>query len=263
SYFIPIVDDVLRRKRAGDPCRGITAIVGYPMNALCNSQLEELEKYLRLGDGEGKEPVTLARYSGQENAEGRGRIANNPPDILLANYAMAGLIMTRFVETDKAIREHAEGLRFLVLDELHTYRGRQGADVAMLVRRVRERFNPNLLCIGTSATMASEGGLEERNKVVAEVASRLFGTEVKPENIITESLEPATAEDTPTDPASLAAAIRAGLPENPTHEVLAAHPVAAWVERSLGLEKQGERYVRISRPKTVEEAAAKLARDSG
>src|SRR5690606_22459860 len=127
----------------------------------------------------------------------------------------------------------------------------------------RERFNPNLLCIGTSATMASEGGLEERNKVVAEVASRLFGTEVKPENIITESLEPATAEDTPTDPASLAAAIRAGLPENPTHEVLAAHPVAAWVERNLGLEKQGERYVRISRPRTIEEAAAKLAQDSG
>lgn len=263
SYFIPIVDDVLRRKRAGDPCRGITAIVVYPMNALCNSQLEELEKYLRLGYGEGNEPVTFARYTGQENAEERERIAKNPPDILLTNYVMLELIMTRFVETDKAIREHAEGLRFLVLDELHTYRGRQGADVAMLVRRVRERFNPNLLCIGTSATMASEGGLEERNKVVAEVASRLFGTEVKPENIITESLEPATAEDTPTDPASLAAAIRAGLPENPTHEVLAAHPVAAWVERSLGLEKQGERYVRISRPKTVEEAAAKLARDSG
>ena len=40
SYFIPIVDDVLRRKRSGDPCEGITAIVVYPMNALCNSQLD-------------------------------------------------------------------------------------------------------------------------------------------------------------------------------------------------------------------------------
>src|SRR5690606_37530246 len=140
--------------------------------------------------------------------------------------------------------ELAGGLRSRVLDELRTFRGRQGADVALLVRRVRERFNPNLLCIGTSATMASEGGLEERNKVVAQVASRLFGTEVKPENVITESLEPATWEGTPTDPATLAAAIRAGLPQNPTHEVLAAHPVAAWVERNLGLEKQGDRYVR-------------------
>ena len=169
SYFIPIVDDVLRRKRSGDPCKGITAIVVYPMNALCNSQLEELVKYLRLGYGNGQEPVTFARYTGQESNEDRERIAKNPPDILLTNYVMLELIMTRFLETDKAVREHATGLRFLVLDELHTYRGRQGADVAMLVRRVRERFNENLLCIGTSATMASEGSAKDRNTAVAHI----------------------------------------------------------------------------------------------
>ena len=136
---------MLRRKKAGDPCKGITAIVVYPMNALCNSQREELERFLRLGYGEGKEPVTFARYTGQESNEERERIAKNPPDIRLTNYVMLELIMTRFLETDKAVREHAVGLRFLVLDELYTYRGRQGADVAMLVRRVRERFNERLL----------------------------------------------------------------------------------------------------------------------
>ena len=52
---------------------------------------------------------------------------DRPPDILLTNYVMLELPMTRFVETDKAVRQHAAGLRFLVLDELHTYRGRQGA----------------------------------------------------------------------------------------------------------------------------------------
>ncbi len=50
----------------------------------------------------------------------------------------------------------AQGLEFLVLDELQTYRGRQGADVALLVQRVRQRLNADLICIGTSATMASE-----------------------------------------------------------------------------------------------------------
>ncbi len=40
SYFIPIIDDVLRRKKSGDPCPGISAIVVYPMNPLCNSQLD-------------------------------------------------------------------------------------------------------------------------------------------------------------------------------------------------------------------------------
>jgi ATP-dependent helicase YprA (DUF1998 family) len=45
-----------------------------------------------------------------------------------------------------------------VLDELHTYRGRQGADVALLVRRLRERLKADkLVCIGTSATMSSAG----------------------------------------------------------------------------------------------------------
>jgi ATP-dependent helicase YprA (DUF1998 family) len=61
-----------------------------------------------------------------------------------------------------------------VLDELHTYRGRQGADVALLVRRAREQLAPeHLQCVGTSATMASEGTLEDKSRVVARVASKL------------------------------------------------------------------------------------------
>ncbi|MCY4191670.1 MAG: DEAD/DEAH box helicase, partial [Rhodospirillaceae bacterium] len=195
AYFIPIVDDVLRRKRAGDASRGITAIVVYPMNALCNSQREELEKYLRLGYSEGQEPVTFARYTGQESPDERERIAKNPPDILLTNYVMLELLMTRFQEPDRAVREHAASLRFLVLDELHTYRGRQGADVAMLARRVRERFNERLLCIGTSATMASEGSLEDRDNAVAGVAERLFGATVDPGNVVSETLRPVTDKD--------------------------------------------------------------------
>ena len=263
SYFIPIVDDVLRRKKAGDPCKGITAIVVYPMNALCNSQLEELVKFLRLGYGEGKEPVTFARYTGQESNEDRERIAKNPPDILLTNYVMLELIMTRFLETDKAVREHAVGLRFLVLDELHTYRGRQGADVAMLVRRVRERFNENLLCVGTSATMASEGAATDRNAAVSNIASRLFGITVSSDNIVTETLKPVTDDDTAIDGPSLRRAIEAGVPVNPTHDDLSGHPIAAWVERNLGLDEQDGKLVRIPRPLTVLEASEQLATDSG
>jgi ATP-dependent helicase YprA (DUF1998 family) len=171
AYFVPIVDDVLRRRRAGDPRKGITAIVVYPMNALCNSQREELERFLRLGYGEGNEPVTFARYTGQEGDEERDRIAKNPPDILLTNYVMLELIMTRFLHADDAVRQHAQGLRFLVLDELHTYRGRQGADVAMLVRRVRERFNPAIrspYCISESMR-ARRGAAVPAPRVVAAV----------------------------------------------------------------------------------------------
>ena len=86
--------------------------------------------------------------------------------------------MTRQDEIDRKVIGNCAGLRFLVLDELHTYRGRQGADVALLVRRVRERLSPeHLQCIGTSATMASEGSLEDKSRVVASVASKLFAAD--------------------------------------------------------------------------------------
>jgi len=82
------------------------------------------------------------------------------------------------------------GLRFLVFDELHTYRGRQGADVAMLVRRLKERCaGPGLIHVGTSATMVAhrEATSEERRQAVAEFASRFFGHAFGPEKVIEET----------------------------------------------------------------------------
>ena len=265
GYFIPIVDDILRRRKAGESRKGITAIVVYPMNALCNSQLEELQRYLRLGFPEGAEPVTFARYTGQDSNEDREQIAKNPPDILLTNYIMLELILTRVIETDKAVRKHAAGLRFLVLDELHTYRGRQGADVAMLMRRVRERLGGDRLrFVGTSATMASEGAREERDARVADVASRLFGVRVKAENVITETLQPATSWNTLIDPVGLRVAVEAGPPVDPTHEELARHPASAWAERNLGLEQdETGKLRRISRPLTIKQASERLAGETG
>ena len=151
SYFIPIFDAILRQKEQGD-AGGIKAVVIYPMNALANSQRDELEKFLSsYGTDSAGRPVTYARYTGQEDQDERERVRKNPPDIILTNFMMLELLMTRQNELDRAVIQAARGLKFLVLDELHTYRGRQGADVAMLVRRVRERLNPDLLCIGTCA----------------------------------------------------------------------------------------------------------------
>ena len=127
------------------------------MNALANSQLWELEKYLRNGYGPGREPVTFARYTGQESQADRDRIRANPPDILLTNYVMLELMLTRPDDRRSLIRM-ARGLEFLVFDEMHTYRGRQGADVALLIRRVKDACEAeNVQCVGTSATMATEG----------------------------------------------------------------------------------------------------------
>lgn len=266
SYFVPIIDDVLCRKAAGE-ATALTAIVVYPMNALCNSQLEELQKYLCLGYPKGGEPVTFARYTGQEGEEARQRLKASPPDILLTNYVMLELMLTRHTDPDPQIVSQAKGLRFLVLDELHTYRGRQGADVAMLVRRVRDRTSPDLLCVGTSATMASGGTAGERNRAVASVASRLFGAEVRPENIVTETLRRVTDEVAGLESSALAAAVAAGVPATADYAALRRDPVASWAETTLGLQREDDRpdgrWVRTRQPKTLSEAAKLLATASG
>jgi ATP-dependent helicase YprA (DUF1998 family) len=188
AYIIPIVDHILRHGSG----RGTQAIVVYPMNALANSQLGELGKFLKDGYPEGQARVTFERYTGQESDEEKNRIMAHPPDILLTNYVMLELILTR-PEERKTLVGAAQGLRFLVLDELHTYRGRQGADVAMLVRRVRDALNaPNMQCVGTSATLAGAGNYEAQRAEVAEVAALLFGAPVQPEHVIGETLRRAT-----------------------------------------------------------------------
>ena len=110
AYIIPIVDRVLREKATAPD--GVKAIIVYPMNALANSQVGELRKFLGHGYPDGKGPVTFVRYTGQESTEDRDRILANPPDILLTNYVMLDLVLTRPDERRRLIRA-AAGLRFL------------------------------------------------------------------------------------------------------------------------------------------------------
>ena len=230
AYIVPIVDRVLRQGSG----KGIKAIVVYPMNALANSQVEELDKFLKVGFS--TPPVTYRRYTGQEQGEARQEILQNPPDILLTNYVMLELMLTR-PEERKFLERNASALNFLVLDELHTYRGRQGADVAMLVRRVRELTGAgdSMQCVGTSATMSSGASVADQQRDVAAVASRIFGTEVVPQRVIVESLVRATSVRSP-DTGDLAAAIRTrGQVEYQTFMTYAAlvqDPLASWVEAS-------------------------------
>ncbi len=263
-FFIPIVSHVLAaRRRIAEP--RTHAIVVYPMNALANSQMEELDRFI--GQVPGDRPVTFARYTGQEDGDERKRVADEPPDILLTNFMMLELLMTRQEETDRRVIGNCEGLRFLVLDELHTYRGRQGADVALLVRRVRERLQPeNLLCIGTSATMASEGSIEDKSRVVAGVVSKLFGSRIAESNVIAETLERITAPTLTADSVRprLGEAIDAGVPPEASDAWLREHPLAVWVETRLGISfsDDDQRWVR-AKPMTVTEAEARLSEESG
>jgi ATP-dependent helicase YprA (DUF1998 family)/very-short-patch-repair endonuclease len=234
AYIVPIVDHVLRRGSG----KGIQAIVVYPMNALANSQRGELEKFLCLGYPNSKPPVTFARYTGQESDEEKQEIIANPPDILLTNYVMLEYILTR--PRERQLINSAKGLKFLVLDELHTYRGRQGADVAMLVRRVRDRLATGTLqCVGTSATLAGAGSFDTQRAGVAAVATKLFGSQVKPECVIGETLERATVTPDLNDAnfiAALKRCVDGGARQLPTdYATFIADPLASWIESIFGV----------------------------
>ncbi|MEI2719915.1 MAG: DEAD/DEAH box helicase [Gemmatimonadales bacterium] len=98
-FFVPLADAILKAKATNQTPR-TRAIIVYPMNALANSQAEELRKFPgRLPD----QPISYARYTGQEREEERRRIANNPPDVLLTNFMMLELLMTRQDELDRQV----------------------------------------------------------------------------------------------------------------------------------------------------------------
>lgn len=263
-FFVPVVDAIVRARKAGRP-RRTSAIIVYPMNALANSQIKEIERFISQSGLPSELKPIVRRYTGQENQEERQRIADDPPDVLLTNFMMAELLLTRQDSLDTKVIENASGLDFVVLDELHTYRGRQGADVAILVRRLRNRCTPDKapICIGTSATMASEGSDINRAQAVADVASRLFGVSIGPESVIDESLRRATDDLLKLDDVrpKLAPVLTSALPEKLTDEVLKEHPLAVWTELAIGLEDAHE--LKRKKPIPLEEAVELLSRESG
>ncbi len=203
-FELPIVSHCMEQSAKG--VKGIKAIIIYPMNALANTQYEELAK--KLNDS----GLTIGLYTGdtQHTGEealraykdvfGEDAVPNNseiidreqqrrtPPDILITNYVMLELLLTRNDDAALFREEIKRNLRFLVLDELHTYSGKQGADVAFLIRRLKQKTETKgkLLCIGTSATMANDLAGAGSADAVAGFAKRIFGEEFSGTNVVVE-----------------------------------------------------------------------------
>lgn len=238
AYIVPIVDHILRNGSG----KGIQAVVVYPMNALANSQNEELKKFLEKGYPEKKSPIRFAPYTGQEKGAKREEIRSNPPDILLTNYMMLELLLTR--SEDRELVRAAQGLRFLVFDELHTYRGRQGADVALLIRRCRLAFGGHdIICIGTSATMSSGGSSADQKREVANTARTLFSVPFDESQVIGETLERATPEMDISDSqviGSLCTAVEKKADPPDSYEEFRLHPLASWIESTFGVRDESK-----------------------
>jgi hypothetical protein len=235
------------------------------MNALVNSQeiaLKKLKAGYEVRTGQ-RFPISFEKYTGDVKGDRRREVQLHPPQILLTNYVMAELLLVRPDDQSLLPLAGPDGLRFFVFDELHTYRGRQGADVAMLIRRLKERAAaPDVICVGTSATMVTsrEATPLQRRETVAAFASQIFGRELTEAQAIEETLEPFTLGGMPTR-AELAASLTASLPATLTE--FRQHPLARWSEAEFGVEPEDGGRLRRRVPRTLTDAAGRLAESTG
>ncbi len=194
TFLLPILNHLFRQQENGELSPGVRALLLYPMNALANDQLKRLRKLLK------KYPaITFGSYTGEtepreENARQKFEMANpgepilpnellsrermrqGPPHILLTNYAMMEYLLLRPQDNAFFDGPYAQKWRFIVMDEAHTYSGAKGIEIAMLLRRLKERVIKSrplaIQCVATSATL---GGKEKDFGTVAKFATNLFG----------------------------------------------------------------------------------------
>ena len=198
AFLFPILDYCFRNPQI----LGTKAILIYPMNALANDQRNRLRERLK------RTGITFARYTGDTEADDKNRptdipkeelwsrkaIRDNPPDILITNYSMLEFLLIR--NEDQIIFRH-RNLKFLVLDEIHTYVGALGTEIACLIRRLKEHVGlteGGLICTGTSATIrspeeGSAGSREKAKEQVARYASDLFAEKFELDCMVEEEFE--------------------------------------------------------------------------
>jgi len=222
-FLFPILDHCLRARQQGR--KGIKAIILYPMNALAADQEKRFAEVVLTDSVLKGAGIRVGNYTGRYDPSdpGAGKDSGtkvlgikggsyhgithhatqqeNPPDILLTNYKMLDFLLMRPQDQNLWRFNEPGVLQYLVLDELHTYDGAQGADVACLIRRLKERLSipkGELCVVGTSATLddkqparegetdgstdAEETGIDR----LARFSGTLFEEDIPPEAVIGE-----------------------------------------------------------------------------
>ena len=210
AFLLPIIEHLLNEKKNKTLGEGVRAIIVYPMNALANDQIIRIRSLLSENSG-----ITFGRYTGQvqqkykdalesfksENLDKipqknelicRDDILSTPPNILLTNFAMLEYLLIR--PDDSAIFEKSQKtLKFIVLDESHTYSGALGTEIAFLMRRLKDRICNSeigrIRCIATSATI---GNVKDPDvlKNIVETNNNLFGEKFETDDIIYANIVP-------------------------------------------------------------------------
>ncbi|MFW5838180.1 MAG: DEAD/DEAH box helicase, partial [Desulfovibrionaceae bacterium] len=206
SFLSPIINHCLHL-RDENAEGGVAAVLVYPMNALVNDQLERLRTLLAgtritFGRYTGETPEKASNinqlkesraYNARELARHRRRqdalplpweecasredIRKRKPRLLLTNYSQLEQLLLR----DRDVAMFRSGrLRFFVLDEVHTYTGAVGSEVACLMRRLRAvagKDASEILCIGSSATVTEQEVSETAPAMLRDFSAKLFGVD--------------------------------------------------------------------------------------
>lgn len=194
-FLYPLLQHCAREAAAGH--KGVKALIIYPMNALATDQARRIAstihaepafKHLRAALYVGG--VTHGNPGGgvmtpTEVITDRGAMRENPPDILLTNYKMLDYLLIRPRDRQLWAQNETDTLRYIVVDELHTFDGAQGTDLALLLRRLKARLKTDseaIAHIGTSATLGGSGDTAR----LRDYASKVFGSEFPPDCVIKE-----------------------------------------------------------------------------
>ena len=182
-FLIPILDDLAREleEQGTAPIEGVRALFLYPLNALINSQKDRLDAWTAAFNGgiryclyNGLTPERPDRSIEQvpQAVGSRHQLRASPPPILVTNATMLEYMLVRV--QDQPILEKSQGnLRWIVLDEAHTYLGSQAAELALLLRRVMHGFGvkaDQVRFVATSATIGDEDSRERLREFLARMA---------------------------------------------------------------------------------------------
>lgn len=169
-FMVPILNRMIQeQKQNGTKLEGVRALFLYPMNALINSQRERLMAWSQpFGDNiryclfNGNTPDSYPgnvenTWPGNE-VYTRKKLRSSSPPLLITNPTMLEYMLIR--QKDRPILNQSHGLlRYIVLDEAHTYIGSQAAELSLLLRRALFSFGVEphqVRFIATSATIGTD-----------------------------------------------------------------------------------------------------------
>ena len=175
-FMLPIIHNAV-------PGNGVQALFLYPLNALAEDQKTRFSKYI---EASGKD-LRFATYNGNtpENDQDdnyvnpldheintRDAIRLTPPEILVTNPTMLEYMLLR--KKDMRVLTKARNLRWIVIDETHTFKGAAAAELALLLRRVMLAAGVSLDQVQfiTSSATTGSGNDADLKKFIAGISGK-------------------------------------------------------------------------------------------